>query len=75
MFKVNNKDTDFTPCSSIFIVNFEQVNASWVTISKQVFPKNFAQSIVTIRGVIVFNNSTNLKQEKKKFQLTTNLDS
>ena len=38
MFKVNNKDkikltklTYFTPCSSVSIVNFEQVNADWVT--------------------------------------------
>ena len=28
MFKVNNKDT--TPCSSVLIVNFEQVNVSCV---------------------------------------------
>ena len=32
MFKVNSKDTRtyFTPCSSVSIVNFEQVNAGWV---------------------------------------------
>ena len=32
MFKVNNKDnrTYFTLCSSVSIVNFEQVNAGWV---------------------------------------------
>ena len=36
MFRVNNKDTRtmsmayFTPFSSIFIVDFEQVNISWV---------------------------------------------
>ena len=44
MFKVNNKDTRmtpgvksllitlnyFTPCFSVFIVNFGQVNAGWV---------------------------------------------
>ena len=32
MFKVNNKDTRTTPrsCSSISIVNFEQVNVHWV---------------------------------------------
>ena len=35
MFKVNNKDTRttpmayFTPCSSVSIVNFEQVTADW----------------------------------------------
>ena len=32
MFKVNNTDnrtTYFTPCSSVSIVNFEQVNAGW----------------------------------------------
>ena len=47
MFKVNNKDirtmplmsllltvTYFTPCSSVCIVNFEQVNASWEFILK-----------------------------------------
>ena len=37
MFKVNNKDTRttplayFTPCFSVCIVNFEQVNSGWVT--------------------------------------------
>ena len=36
MFKVNNKDqndvwTYFTPCSCVSIVNFEQVNAGWVS--------------------------------------------
>ena len=31
MFRVNNKDTRTTPpCSSVSIVNFEQVIASWV---------------------------------------------
>ena len=36
MFKVNNKDTRttpmptyFTPCSSVFIANFEHVIAGW----------------------------------------------
>ena len=35
MFKVNNKDivlltlTYFTPCLTVSIVNFEQVNADW----------------------------------------------
>ena len=31
MFKVNNKDTRtyFTPCSSVSIVNFEQVKNGW----------------------------------------------
>ena len=34
MFKVNNKDTrqsstPMAPCSSISIVNFEQLNAGW----------------------------------------------
>ena len=36
MFKVNNKDTRtttyFTPCSSVSIDIFAQVNAGWVTI-------------------------------------------
>ena len=41
MFKVNNKDTKatllayFTPCSSVPIVNFEQVNASRAAILKK----------------------------------------
>ena len=30
MFKVNNKVTRTAPCSSVSIVNFEQVNAGWV---------------------------------------------
>ena len=30
MFKANS----FTPCSSVSIVNFEQVNADWVCIKK-----------------------------------------
>ena len=29
MFKVNNKDTRATPCSSVSIVNFEHVIAGW----------------------------------------------
>ena len=33
-FIVNFK-THFTPCSSVFIVNFVQVNAGWVTLPKQ----------------------------------------
>ena len=37
MFSANKKDTRttpmtyFTPCSSVSIVNFEQVNADWVS--------------------------------------------
>ena len=41
MFKVNNKDTRttdaityFTPCSSVSIVNSEQVNSGWDLISE-----------------------------------------
>ena len=30
MFKVNNKDTYFAPCSSVSMVNFEYVIAGWV---------------------------------------------
>ena len=30
MFKVNNKDTRTMLCSSVPVVNFEQVNAGWV---------------------------------------------
>ena len=44
MFKVNNKDTRtmplapcFTPCSSVSIVNFEQVNFGWVRLE---YPAN-----------------------------------
>ena len=46
--KVNNKDTRmsllltltyFTPCSSVSIVNFEQVNASWVTPEAVIWTK------------------------------------
>ena len=30
MFKVNNKDTSYyTHCSSVSVVNFEQVSAGW----------------------------------------------
>ena len=31
MFKINNKDTrtNFTPCSIVSIVNFEQINTGW----------------------------------------------
>ena len=29
MFKFSNKDTRTTPCSSVSVVNFEQVNADW----------------------------------------------
>ena len=42
MFKVNNKDTrtttqnHFTPCSSVSIVNYEQVNAGWVLVHRNV---------------------------------------
>ena len=39
MFEINNKDTrttpmatPFTPCSSISIVKFEQVNAGWLRV-------------------------------------------
>ena len=47
MFKVNNKDTRTTPfivnfeyisqlCSSVSIVNFEQVNADWAFFNEHV---------------------------------------
>ena len=38
MFKFNNKETFwtyFTPCSGVFIVNFEQVNADWDSYKKK----------------------------------------
>ena len=36
IFKVNNINTRtyFTPCSSVSIVNFEQVNAGWVVYAE-----------------------------------------
>ena len=45
MFKVNNEDnrttsltalllTNFTPCSTVFIVNFEHVTAGWEPINE-----------------------------------------
>ena len=59
MFKVNNKVTSiwhlsgifivnllltyFTPCSSVSIVNFEQVNAGWAHAAAfEIFPKWFS---------------------------------
>ena len=33
MVIVNNKATRTTPCSSVFIVNLEQVNASWEDVN------------------------------------------
>ena len=39
MFKVNNKDTRTTPCSSVSIVNFEHINADWVMVSKELHTK------------------------------------
>ena len=33
MVKVNNKATRTTPCCSVFIVNLEQVNASWEDVN------------------------------------------
>ena len=41
MFKVNKKDTRtyFTPCSSVSIVNFEQVIAGWGVILSNVKEK------------------------------------
>ena len=53
MFKVNNKETRiyFTTFSSIFIVDFEQVNVSWVPslkgnvmIKKKIF-EHFTQCL------------------------------
>ena len=42
LFKVNNNDTrTMPPCSSVFIFNFEQVNASWVCLYLATsFPKS-----------------------------------
>ena len=39
MFKVNNKDTTtyFSPCSNVSIVNFEKVNADWVSLPTEAF--------------------------------------
>ena len=46
MFKVNNKDTKTTPtpCSSVSIVNFEHVNASWVISGTNKIPTHMSQS-------------------------------
>ena len=37
MFKVNCKDTRTMPCSSVSIVNFEHVNASWVKTDQKMY--------------------------------------
>ena len=37
MFKVNNKDTRMTPCSSVSIVNFKHVNAGWVRTDQKMY--------------------------------------
>ena len=54
MFKVNNKYTRTSPpCSSVSIVNFEQVNAGWDSIANfqwQVLNINIMKS----KGVILF---------------------
>ena len=52
MFKVNNKDTrttpmtSFPPCSTVSIVNFEQVNADWGGVNSYAdyFTKNLTIS-------------------------------
>ena len=37
MFKVNNKTlwTYFTPCFSVSITNFEQVNTGWIAAARK----------------------------------------
>ena len=58
MFKVNNKDTRtksmtlrtyFTPFSSVFFINFEQVNVSWVTI--RVISQNIQALMIEIFSI------------------------
>ena len=54
MFKVNDKDTKTTPpCSSVFIVNFEQVNADWDIKHKIEFYDYSGPTLV--KGVITNN--------------------
>ena len=49
MFKVNNRNTRarceirFTPCSSVSVVNFEQVNADWDRLLQEKDLGNMAQ--------------------------------
>ena len=46
MFKVNNKDIRTAPSASISIADFEQANASWVTIPNQSdFRKSYFKTI------------------------------
>ena len=54
MFKVNNKvKTDFTPCSA-FIVNTEQVNASWVVLNLANIPPFLVANIIYYRSFTLF---------------------
>ena len=58
MFEVNNKDTRTTPmapCSSVFVANFEQVNAGWVftvfdclSAHLQSFKKSYKLTIILV---------------------------
>ena len=52
MFKGNNKDTRtyFTPCSSVSIVNFEQLNAGCVKLNTCV-TKIFRNQITQVKAI------------------------
>ena len=71
MFKVNNKDTRttpmasyFTPCSSVYNVNFEHITADWVTI----YIKAPETSVFTIVCMSLFQNKHDMKVIKKKYE-------
>ena len=55
MFKVNNKDTRTTSCSSVSMVNFEQVKAGW------------DPSVVLIRNLL-FGRESFYSSESAKFE-------
>ena len=71
MFKINNKDTRkasfwclycqlwtyFTPCSTVSIVNFEQVNADWVFAHKFIFHEIVGKS-QEVKTKISWSNSS-----------------
>ena len=55
MFKVNNKVyTDFTPYSNVFIVNIEQVNASWVVLNLANIPPFLVANVIYYRSFTLF---------------------
>ena len=76
MFRVNNKDNKvnkinnkvfivsfehFTPCSSVFIVRFEQVNAGWVISKSYSSKKNIEKKVVKAWiWIMLFPTSSNI---------------